>query len=63
MDQREHIARQAAAAVDEVIEHQERGESADQVTVAVMRMNLRAALDAGIHPDELKQYRRTTPQH
>ena len=61
MDQREHIARQAAAAVDEVIEQQERGEDVDLADVLIAEVNMHAAMDAGIHPHELDQYRRTAP--
>lgn len=61
MDQREHIARQAAGSVDDVIEAYERGEAVDPVDVAVMQANLRAAREAGFHPFELDQYRRTAP--
>lgn len=62
MDQREHLARQAAGAVDDVIEQQERGERVSPVDVAIMQSNLRAAQAAGIHPLELDPYRRTTPE-
>ena len=62
MDQREHIARQAAGSVDDAIEVHERGETVDPVDVAIMQANLRAAQAAGIHPFELDQYRRTAPQ-
>lgn len=61
MDHREHIARQAASAVDEVIEQQERGEDVAPADVLIAEANLRAAMDAGIHPHELDQYRRTAP--
>lgn len=61
MDQREHIARQAAGAVDDAIEAYERGETVDPVDVAVMRTNLQAAREAGFHPFELDRYRRTAP--
>jgi hypothetical protein len=62
MEQREHIARQAAAAVDEVIEQHERGDRVQPADVLIYKANMRAALDAGIHPFELDQYRRTAPQ-
>jgi ABC-type sugar transport system substrate-binding protein len=61
MDNREHLARQAAGAVDDVIEQHERGEAVDPVDVVVLQANLRAAQAAGIHPFELDQYRRTAP--
>ncbi|WP_327592473.1 hypothetical protein [Streptomyces chartreusis] len=61
MDQREHIARQAAGAVDDVIEAHERGEKVSAVDAAIVRANLKASFDAGIHPFELDQYRRTAP--
>lgn len=61
MDRREHIARQAADAVDTVIERQERGEPADPAEGLIMSANLTAAREAGIHPFELDQYRRTAP--
>ncbi|WP_327725741.1 hypothetical protein [Streptomyces europaeiscabiei] len=61
MDQREHIARQAAGAADEAVEAYERGETLDPVDAAIVRTNFRAALDAGIHPFELDEYRRTAP--
>lgn len=61
MDKREHIARQAAGAVDDAIEAHERGETVSPVDAAIARVNLRAARDAGIHPVELDQYRRTAP--
>lgn len=61
MDQREHLARQAAGAVDDVIEAQERGESVSPVDVAIMRASTEAARKAGIHPFELDPYRRTAP--
>lgn len=62
MDQREHTARQAAGSVDDVIERHERGETVGPADVAIAKTNLRAALDAGIHPHELDQYRRTAPE-
>lgn len=61
MHQREHIARQAAGSVDEVIEQHERGEDVQPADVLIYKANMRAALDAGIHPFELDQYRRTAP--
>jgi hypothetical protein len=61
MDSREHIARQAAGSVDAAIEAHERGETVTPVDAAIAQANLRAALDAGIHPFELDQYRRTAP--
>ena len=61
MNQREHIARQAAGVVDSAVEAYERGETLTPVDAAITRTNLRAALDAGIHPAELDQYRRTAP--
>lgn len=61
MDPREHLARQAAGAVDDAIEQQERGETVDPVDAAILHANLRATQAAGIHPFELDQYRRTTP--
>lgn len=62
MDRREHIARQAAGSVDDAIEAHERGETVSPADAAIARSNLRAALDAGIHPFELDQYRRTAPE-
>lgn len=62
MDRREHIARQAAGSVDDVIEAHERGEPVSSADKAIYRANMRAALDAGIHPFELDQYRRTAPE-
>lgn len=61
MNSREHIARQAAGSVDDAIEAQERGEEVSPVDAAIARANLSAAREAGIHPFELDQYRRTTP--
>ena len=61
MDSREHIARQAAGSVDDAIEAADRGELISEVDAAIGRANLRAAFDAGIHPFELDQYRRTAP--
>jgi hypothetical protein len=60
MNRHQHIAQQAAGSVDTVIEQMEHGQP-DPVDVAVMRANLRAALDAGIHPMEVNAFRRTTP--
>ena len=61
MNQREHTARQAAGSVDDVIERHEHGETVGPVDAAIVKTNLRAAMDAGIHPHELDQYRRTAP--
>ena len=61
MDSREHIARQAAGSVDDAIEAHERGETVSPVDAAIAQSNLRAAREAGIHPFELDQYRRTAP--
>lgn len=62
MDRKEHIARQAAGSVDDLIESQERGEPVTAADAAICYANLRAAREAGIHPFELDQYRRTAPQ-
>lgn len=61
MDNREHIARQAAGAVDDVIEQHEQNGTVSPADALIYRANMRAALDAGIHPFELDQYRRTAP--
>lgn len=61
MDAREHIARQAAGSVDDAIEAHERGETVSPVDAAIAKANLRAAREAGVHPFELDQYRRTAP--
>lgn len=61
MDKHQHIAQQAAGSVDAVIEQIESGERPDQVDVAVLHANLRAAREAGIHPMEVNALRRTTP--
>jgi hypothetical protein len=60
MNRQQHIAQQAAGAVDAVIEQMEHGQP-NPADVAVMRTNLHAALDAGIHPAEVNALRRTTP--
>lgn len=61
MDKREHIARQAAGAIDDVIEAHERGQTVDPIDAAIAKASLNAAREAGIHPLELDQYRRTAP--
>jgi hypothetical protein len=62
MNQREHLARQAAASADEMVDHYENGTKPSQADVAIARTNFNAAREAGIHPFELDQYRRTTPE-
>lgn len=62
MNQREHLARQAAGAVDAAIEAHERGETVSPVDAAIAQANLRAAREAGIHPHEVNEYRRTAPE-
>jgi urease alpha subunit len=62
MNQREHLARQAAASADGLVDHHENGTTPSAVDIAIARANFNAAREAGIHPFELDQYRRTTPQ-
>lgn len=62
MNQREHLARQAAASVDDLVHHHERGTKPSTADLVIARANFNAAREAGIHPFELDQYRRTTPQ-
>ena len=62
MDQREHLARQAAASADEMVDHHENGTRPTPAEAAIARANFEAARKAGLHPFELDQYRRTAPQ-
>ena len=62
MDQREHLARQAAGVVDDAIEAHERGETVSPVDAAIAQASLRAAREAGVHPHEINRYRRTAPE-
>src|SRR3546814_10904564 len=60
VDNKQHVTVQAAGTVDDVIEQMERGEQPCDADLAIMRANLRAAMDAGIHLGEIRSEEHTS---